>query len=156
MTQNILYFINLHATFIASCDQVYHQGYPTCHIEDILPKGPYPPCLRMADRALLAGYHRYMMPALCIFDLLKPPPKRSFIIDCAYRFKNYTKQCWSLIHKARKSDIHKLKNIFLQQFPLSNSLAYTWTFPYFADTAFILICNNIKLMILAAAMVRFL
>ena len=25
----------------------------------ILPKGPYPPCLRMADRALLAGYSRY-------------------------------------------------------------------------------------------------
>ena len=28
-------------------------------IEGILPKGPYPPCLRMADRALLAGYPRY-------------------------------------------------------------------------------------------------
>ena len=27
-------------------------------IEGILPKGPYPPCLRMADRALLAGYPR--------------------------------------------------------------------------------------------------
>ena len=27
-------------------------------IEDILPKGPYPPCIRMADRALLAGYPR--------------------------------------------------------------------------------------------------
>ena len=26
------------------------------HIDGILPKGPYPPCLRMADRALLAGY----------------------------------------------------------------------------------------------------
>ena len=26
--------------------------------EGILPKGPYPPCLRMADRALLAGYPR--------------------------------------------------------------------------------------------------
>ena len=25
-------------------------------IDGILPKGPYPPCLRMADRALLAGY----------------------------------------------------------------------------------------------------
>ena len=28
-------------------------------IEGILPKWPYPPCLRMADRALLAGYPRY-------------------------------------------------------------------------------------------------
>ena len=27
-------------------------------IEGILPKGPYPPCLRMAGRALLAGYPR--------------------------------------------------------------------------------------------------
>ena len=25
-------------------------------IDGILPKGPYPPCLRMADRALVAGY----------------------------------------------------------------------------------------------------
>ena len=29
------------------------------YIEGMLPKGPYPPCLRMADRALLAGYPRY-------------------------------------------------------------------------------------------------
>ena len=30
------------------------------HIEGILPKGPYRPCVSMADRALLVGYHRYM------------------------------------------------------------------------------------------------
>ena len=30
------------------------------HFEGILPKGPYPPCLRMADRALLAGHPRYV------------------------------------------------------------------------------------------------
>ena len=30
------------------------------YIEGILPKGPYPPCLRMADRALLAGYPIYI------------------------------------------------------------------------------------------------
>ena len=30
------------------------------YIEGILPKGPYPPCLRMANRALLAGYPRYV------------------------------------------------------------------------------------------------
>ena len=35
------------------------------HIDSILPKGPYPPCLRMADRALLAGYPRYIP----LFDL---------------------------------------------------------------------------------------
>ena len=29
------------------------------HIDGILPKRPYPPCLRMADRTVLAGYPRY-------------------------------------------------------------------------------------------------
>ena len=35
---------------------------PTHHINGILPKRPYTPCLRMADRALLAGYpwHPYI------------------------------------------------------------------------------------------------
>ena len=31
------------------------------YIEGILPKGPYPPCLRMADRVLLVRYPRYMI-----------------------------------------------------------------------------------------------
>ena len=31
------------------------------HIDGILPKGPYPPCVSMADRALLAGYSRYVL-----------------------------------------------------------------------------------------------
>ena len=30
-------------------------------IEGILPKGPYLPCVSMAGRALLAGYHRYVV-----------------------------------------------------------------------------------------------
>ena len=29
------------------------------HIEGILPKGPYLPCVSMAGRAILAGYHLY-------------------------------------------------------------------------------------------------
>ena len=33
--------------------------YTNTDIDSILPKGPYQPCLRMADRALLAGYPRY-------------------------------------------------------------------------------------------------
>ena len=41
------------------------------NFDGILPKGPYPPCLRMTDRALLAGYPR------CI--VLKKPPKSSFM-----------------------------------------------------------------------------
>ena len=34
--------------------------YTQRHVQGILPKRPYPPCLRMADRALLAGYPRCM------------------------------------------------------------------------------------------------
>ena len=30
------------------------------YIESILSKGPYLPCVSMAGRALLAGYHRHM------------------------------------------------------------------------------------------------
>ena len=41
-----------------------HIHYLSCaphHIEGILPKGPYLPCVSMAGRALLAGYHEYTM-----------------------------------------------------------------------------------------------
>ena len=44
---------------------VYFVGsFGTCdfvNIERILPKGPFPPFLRMADRALLAGYPPYIL-----------------------------------------------------------------------------------------------
>ena len=51
---------------------VHHKGYlctmftlcyglAQAYFEGILPKGPYPPCLRMADRALLAGYPRFYL-----------------------------------------------------------------------------------------------
>ena len=43
--------------------------YP--YIEGILPKGPYPPWLRMADRALLAGYPRYMCTYVTSFFMAK-------------------------------------------------------------------------------------
>ena len=36
------------------------------HNEGILPKGPYPPCVSMAGRALLAEYHQYMLPHICV------------------------------------------------------------------------------------------
>ena len=36
-------------------------GISVHYIEGILPKGPYLPCLSMAGRALLAGYHRYIL-----------------------------------------------------------------------------------------------
>ena len=39
------------------------------YIDGILSKGPFPPCLRMADRALLAGYPRYVQ--ICISRINK-------------------------------------------------------------------------------------
>ena len=48
----------------------------TLYIDGILPKGPYPPCLRMAGRALLAGYPRYL---LCSSTLLVLKPEYSGI-----------------------------------------------------------------------------
>ena len=44
---------------------------PNPYMEGILPKGPYPPCLRMADRALLAGYSRYLVYG-CPYELIEP------------------------------------------------------------------------------------
>ena len=41
-------------------------SYFKLSIEGILPKGPYPPCLRMADRALLAGYPRNVIPVVSL------------------------------------------------------------------------------------------
>ena len=42
--------------FMENMPITYHLEY----IDGILPKGPYPSCLRMAYRALLAGYPRYV------------------------------------------------------------------------------------------------
>ena len=48
----------------------YNQAYSTSpEIEGILPKGPYQPCLRMADRDLLAGYPRNMSKIHALFWL---------------------------------------------------------------------------------------
>ena len=41
----------------------------TSHIDGIRPKGPYQSCLRMADRALLAGYPRYLVCEGSIWDV---------------------------------------------------------------------------------------
>ena len=35
------------------------RGHLKANVESILPKGPYVPCVSIAGRALLAGYHRY-------------------------------------------------------------------------------------------------
>ena len=38
----------------------YQVSLPVTIIDGILPKEPYPPCLRMAGRALLAGYTHHV------------------------------------------------------------------------------------------------
>ena len=43
---------------VSTCGQSGRLGNQ--YIEGILPKGPYPPCVSMAGRALLAGYTRYI------------------------------------------------------------------------------------------------
>ena len=40
------------------CLLMAHLCWVPGHLEGILPKGPYLPCVSMAGRALLAGYHR--------------------------------------------------------------------------------------------------
>ena len=56
------------------------------HIDGILPKGSYPPCLRMVDRTPFAGYPRYVMASswvttclhclLAYFNCLRPSDHR--------------------------------------------------------------------------------
>ena len=38
----------------------YYRSCNICNIKGILQKGPYLPCVSMADRALSTGYHRYV------------------------------------------------------------------------------------------------
>ena len=44
--------------FVSDIILKYHQQRSIQKLDGILPNGPYPPCLRRADRALLAGYPR--------------------------------------------------------------------------------------------------
>ena len=46
--------------YTISRDPLITKAVSISYIGSILPKGPYPPCLRMADRALLAGYPQYV------------------------------------------------------------------------------------------------
>ena len=57
-------FKNMHNTCVL-IRSISGQFY--LYIEGILPKGPYLPCISMAGRALLAGYHRCNM--TCYHDI---------------------------------------------------------------------------------------
>ena len=62
--------------------QIYQSISILClYIEGILPKGPYLPCVSMAGRALLAGYHRYMLVLI-----LPRPLNYLFILFCVTKF----------------------------------------------------------------------
>ena len=49
----------------AETDVMLKQMLCGAHIDGILPKGPFPPYLRMADRAHLAWYHGYAYAPYC-------------------------------------------------------------------------------------------
>ena len=58
-----IFYIFRNITVPMRLGQKMHQMNNTCrHIEGILPKGPYLPCVSMAGRALLAGYPRHVWP----------------------------------------------------------------------------------------------
>ena len=71
------------AQLTRACQPAYGQkptGNP--NIDGNLPKGPYPPCLRMADRALLAGYPR-IIKSLGEWKHTAPRPHRAqFSLPC--------------------------------------------------------------------------
>ena len=53
-------------------------------IEGILPKGPYLPCVSMAGRALLAGYHRNMCNNSSYWKYTHVPDNLSYIVSILY------------------------------------------------------------------------
>ena len=55
----LLYLIGPWKTWLWSQIKDFEIHIKDRYIEGILPKGPYPPCVSMAGRALLAGCHRY-------------------------------------------------------------------------------------------------
>ena len=79
-------------------------------IESILPKGPYPPCLRMADRALLAGYHRYCT-------------EKCFVNYLAEASQNYvyTHLTWNNNGMMKTTHLKSGVGIWPDKFPLKHS-----------------------------------
>ena len=106
-----------------SKDTYRMQNGRNIHIDSILPKGPYPPCLRMADRALLTGYPRYMLiccncfqqlmhRSLCNYKMLSERCNPLSRINCSRqpirhipyqlswdRWNFYHKQCQCITHE---------------------------------------------------------
>ena len=57
---DITYSTAISAELKSDLELAKDTSYFATQFDGIMPKGPYPPCLRMADRALLAGYPRVM------------------------------------------------------------------------------------------------
>ena len=80
------------------------------YMDGILPKGPYLPCVRMAGRTLLAGYHRYMGEEHC--------PTRLWVY--LHYKANYLGVWWFPVWQALRQRIQSynlqiLKHVKLQQ-----------------------------------------
>ena len=87
-------FPNLNGTisshFLLELWLLIHGGIEV-NIEGILPKWPYPPCLRMADRAFLSGYSRYI-----------------YIYICVYLWRFYTPWRWCDVTVTWQANVHSL------------------------------------------------
>ena len=66
------------------------------HVDGILPKGPYLPCLRMADRAILAGYSRCLL-WIC---------KLHLEVCCSLWHQSAIKSLWNSTSSARMGWCH--------------------------------------------------
>ena len=80
----------------------------SCNIEGILPKGPYLPCVSMAGRALLAGYHRYVRCEVCQWNLClawflkgKLVPRHTWVLDRIFEMSPLSRHFWSLVMLAK-------------------------------------------------------
>ena len=71
-------------------DMLIMQVYIHKEFDGILPKGPYPPCLRMADRALLTGYPRI---SCIVCTLLWLGTGDSFYSYCAEWLRWHSWEC---------------------------------------------------------------
>ena len=102
---NICMFVNKNST-----NEVYLE------IDGILPKGPYPPCLRMADRALLAGYPRIQCNDRARYV--------SYTMYCyMFRATGSSPFSWSLIHV-----VDKRKRLAYNQIMNRLSIPWKWWF----------------------------
>ena len=89
----------------------------TLQFDGILPKGLYPPCLRMADRAILAGYPRIVRWYCITITSLDPIPHNSLRRGL---------RAWSLISDIRLNLTGMFKFINRKWWSVSKTDIYTF------------------------------